>query len=463
MSIFDSPELYRTIVSNYLGSIIVSDKTGKICFTNQRDDFVLPPEQLLNRNLNDLVKEGFYGQSSTLQALSSKRREIEYIKRKGKSSIVTISVPILDYTGEVQCVIAYSLDETLTYELIQKIEAEKNHVLQVLSYLTNTQNDSSKPIFADRKMQQLIRYAKQVAASDSTVLLSGESGTGKDVLARFIHANSPRSNQVFIPINCAAIPSELLEAEFFGYVKGAYTGANTNGKAGLFELAEKGTLFLDEIGELPLPLQSKLLRVLDSGEVKRIGSEKMQKINVRVLAATNRNLTEMVDNGTFRRDLYYRINVIPIDVPPIRERKDDIVVLAKYFLDKLNQKYSTRKYFAPETNAHLLQYSWPGNVREIKNVVERMYIASPIDMLFLSFPLAQRSMDAKVPGLETGECFTDTLSLREAVRNFENVQIQSALRKSDGNITKAAQELGITRACLYKKISAKKGHKHFQV
>lgn len=455
MTATEIQKFYQDIIDHYQGAIIVADRTGKIIFLNNYADYVMPPEQLFNRNLNDLVEEGVYGQSPSLKALKSKKIEVEYLKRKGKSSQITTSVPILDDEGEIRYVIAYSQNEERTYKLIHKIENDKNHALQLLNYFSTTRQDRVKLVFHDAKMHQLVQYVQQVSVSDSNVLLTGESGTGKDVFARFIHANSSRSEHVYLPINCAAIPENLLEAEFFGYAKGAFTGAKQDGKAGLFELAENGTLFLDEIGELPLSLQSKLLRVLDSGEIKRVGSEKIKKTSVRVLAATNRNLEEMVKEGTFRHDLYYRINVIPISIPPIRERKDDIFVLANTFLDDLNQKYATQKFFAPETMRDMYDYSWPGNAREIKNVVERMYITNPSMILYLNVQLEPKLFtENDALRADTMEQKADSeLPLREAVRKFEEKQIIRALHSCNGNITHTAEKLGITRASLYKKLS----------
>ena len=454
-------QFYRTIIDNYYGAILVIDKTGKIIFHNNYQDYVIPPSQLLNRNLSDLVEEGIYAQSPSLKALKSKKTEVEYLKRRGKSSLITTSVPILNEEGDIRFIVAYSQNEKLTYELVSKVENEKNRALQALSYLSNTQNGRVDLVCADPKMNQLVQFVKQVSLSDSNVLLTGESGTGKDVFARFIHANSPRSEHVYIPINCAAIPADLMESEFFGYARGAFTGAKQDGKAGLFELAENGTLFLDEIGELPLSLQSKLLRVLDSGEIKRIGSDKIKKTNVRVLAATNRDLEDMVKNGTFRHDLYYRLNVIPVIIPPLRERKADITVLANTFLNDLNQKYATQKFFSPEATKEMLRYNWPGNAREIKNVVERMYITNQTNMLHLHTQLEtkQVQMTREPIGEQHRKNEIQVLPLKETIRQFEEELISNALQSCNGNVAKTAKKLGITRACLYKKLSAIKNSK----
>ena len=211
-------------------------------------------------------------------------------------------------------------------------------------------------------MQEIYSVARAVAGTDGSVLLLGESGVGKEVIARYIHKNSPRSSNVFIPVNCAAIPPNLFESEFFGYTKGAFTGALKEGKAGLFEMANGGTLFLDEVGELPLDIQSKLLRVLEDGEVRRLGSNTESHVDVRIISATNRNLRQMVDEHLFRLDLYYRLSIIPISIPPLRERREDILALSEQFLNEFNRKYGTDKPFSGDLKQMLLNYSWPDTI-----------------------------------------------------------------------------------------------------
>ncbi|GHU64499.1 sigma-54-dependent Fis family transcriptional regulator [Clostridia bacterium] len=451
----DLIDFYKAIIDNYIGSILVTDNMGKVIFLNKYNDLTLPEGMLVGRNMSDLVAEGIYERSSTLQALKSKKAETDYIKRKDKAAIITTAVPILDEEGEIKYIVAYSENEELACELAKKIETEKKLTIQIANYLTDSLNDKAMLIYADEKMKRLVEYFRIISVSDSTVLLLGESGVGKDVAARYIHANSARKNNIFIPVNCASIPSELMESEFFGYVKGSFTGASALGKAGLFELADKGTLFLDEVGDLPLSMQSKLLRVLDTGEVKRIGGEKIKYVDVRIMAATNRDLKTMVRNGQFREDLYYRINVIPIVIPPIRDRRDDIPVLAEYFLKKLNIKYATEYTFGSEAMAYLLNYEWPGNVREIRNVVERMYITSNSQILYPGESMrVVGAGSAANPGVEDSD--NEELPMKEAMKRFEAGLIKKSLNKNQQNISHAAEELGITRASLYKKMQALK-------
>ena len=447
-------DIYRDIAHHYPGGILVADENGKIILTNQSSTLVLPYEQMMNRTLSDLVENKIYGTSSILKALSSGHEESEYIKRKDKASVITTSIPVHNEDGTIRYVIAYTLKKEVAYSLVKRFEEQSNHMNEILDYFSNHNSEEFSLIFADEQMHAVVQYAKQVAATDSIVLLTGESGVGKEVIARFIHSNSNRRRNIFIPCNCAAIPANLMEAEFFGYAKGAFTGANPNGKMGLFELADGGTLFLDEIGELPMELQAKLLRVLDSGEVMRIGSDKIIHPNVRILAATNRNLLQMVGEGTFRQDLYYRLNIIPLHIPPLRQRKKDVVFLAQFFLEKLNQKYGTTKFFSQETLQTLQQYTWPGNVREVKNVVERIYVTSG-QILQISFPLSQNIPEETAPPYPI-PFHQEGKTLKEAVSNYEHTLIQRALIENGNNVAQTAASLGITRACLYKKLEAMK-------
>ena len=237
-------------------------------------------------------------------------------------------------------------------------------------------------------MQAILQTAAQVAQTDSTVHISGETGTGKEVLAKYIHRNSSRADAPIIEINCAALPENLLEAELFGYTKGAFTGALNTGKPGLIEAAHGGTLFLDEINSLPLELQGKFLRVLESHKSKRLGAVEEQEIDFRLLAATNQNLKEGVLAGTFRADLYYRLNVIPLELPPLRERREDIAPLATFFLDYYCKRYSRTKVLSRRVIEQLKAYDWPGNIRELKNVVERLLVTSAAGTLEIYQDLA---------------------------------------------------------------------------
>ena len=322
---------------------------------------------------------------------------------------------------------------------------------------------SATMIGSSAPLQALFEIIIKVAASNATVLIQGESGTGKELAARAIHQLSDRHGKNFVPVNCAAIPDDLLESELFGHVKGSFTGAYAN-RAGRFEMADKGTLFLDEIGDMKANLQVKLLRVLQNREFEPVGASKSQKVDVRIVAATNKNLEELVVSRDFREDLYYRLSVIPITIPPLRERKEDIPVLIHTFLTRFNaDKRNAVKGFSRDSLGILCNYEWPGNVRELENLVERLVILKgsglivPEDLpekylsgrVFYSAPVQtyEPSADNLLP--EGGIC------LNSAVEDFENNLIMQALSRSGGNKKEAALLLNLKRTTLIEKLKKK--------
>ncbi len=290
-------------------------------------------------------------------------------------------------------------------------------------------------------IKALKREIEIVAPTDSRVLIYGENGTGKELVARLIHRKSLRSNKPFVEINCAAIPDELIESELFGYKKGAFTGA-TNDKPGKFELANYGTLFLDEIGDMSIKTQAKLLRVLEEEKIEPLGGTKQIEINTRIISATNKNLMEEIEKGNFREDLFYRLNVIPIEIVPLRERKEDIPLLVKYFLSKLEIKYKKGKMeFSDNAIEKLMDYSWPGNVRELKNVVERTYLMAQSEII--------KGEDIFLNTKQNGEKISSFL---EAKQKFERDFIKNKLKENNYNVAITAKKLKIDKSSLYKKI-----------
>jgi two-component system NtrC family response regulator len=293
---------------------------------------------------------------------------------------------------------------------------------------------------AMRRMYELLEL---VAPSPSTVLICGETGTGKELVARAVHYNSPRGEGPFVTVNCGALPESLVEAELFGHRKGAFTGADTN-RRGKFESADGGTLFLDEVGEIPLRLQPKILRAIQTGEIDRIGEDRQTRVDVRIVAATNRDMEQMLSDGSFRQDLYYRLAVVQITVPPLRERREDIPLLAEHFLSKFGARSGRQRLrFPPETFQLFNRYAWPGNVRELENVVERMVVLSRDDTLALdTIPEPIAGSRPRVPG--TLALPAEGVNLDELERDF----IRQALERTDGNRTHAAELLGVTRSTL---------------
>jgi transcriptional regulator with PAS, ATPase and Fis domain len=305
-------------------------------------------------------------------------------------------------------------------------------------------------------VQKIHALIKKVSVTDATVLVMGESGTGKELVARALHGMSPRADRPFIPVNCGAIPAELLESEIFGHERGAFTGA-IGARAGMFQLANGGTIFLDEVGEMNPRLQVKLLRVLQDREIRPVGSDRTTKVDVRVIAATNKDLAQEVERGGFREDLFYRLQVIPIIMPPLRERRSDIPLLVEHFLEKHNKKRPEHPVtISDETMVHLWEYDWPGNVRELENLLERMVILSEDSVIRVEhLPSNIRSFisEKRIPKPSLSE---NGLDLNSAVEEFENRLIEEALRRTKGNKQAAARLLGLKRTTLVAKLRRRK-------
>lgn len=319
---------------------------------------------------------------------------------------------------------------------------------EYLNQMTQT-SGFDKYLGSDPGITALRALGIKVAKTDFSVLITGETGTGKELIAKSIHIESSRANEPMICVNCGAIPMELMESEMFGYEEGAFTSAKKGGKVGKFQLANHGTLFLDEIGDLPLSMQVKLLRVLQEHEIEKVGGTKSIPVDVRIIAATRKNLQEMMEAGTFRADLYYRLAVVTIDTLPLRKHPDDIMLHANLSLHKLNTKFHTNVSFSPSAVKCLLRYEWPGNVRELENIVSSAFISS--DQVFIEpsdFPLKISSL------VDTGKAVPDDASftLKTMVQNYEAGLISETLRKHHGNMTETARVLGVERSLLYKKI-----------
>jgi two-component system response regulator HydG len=304
-----------------------------------------------------------------------------------------------------------------------------------------------------RKIEAIIQ---RVAVTEATILITGESGTGKELAARAIHNSSLRAERPFVPVNCAAIPENLLESELFGHARGAFTGAHST-RAGMFQLANRGTILLDEVSELPLPLQAKLLRVLQDGEVRAVGSDQPCTIDVRVIASTNNDLAHQVEKGSFREDLFFRLQVIPIHLPPLRARRSDIPLLINYFLEKANRKHGLSVSIGREAMIYLWEYDWPGNVRELENLIERLVILSdnnPTDLKDLPANIRSFVSDKKSPQPLLGG---GQIDLREATEQLQYRLMEEALRLTNGNKSAAARMLGLKRTTLVAKLRRKAG------
>lgn len=443
-------EMLKRCLDYYYGNILISDVSGKILYVNDTlvKSYSLTMEKALSMSVYDLVTEGVLDRSAVINVLETGEASLTKIGISSGAKIDCVAKPVYNDDGKMEYIIAFSYDESFMSELQNelRIEKKKNEEIKDTLLFIQQANKKYRPIItADDQMKNIFDSMSYLAKTDSSIILYGESGVGKDVLANYIHNNSLRKNEIFIPVNCSAIPNELMESEFFGYERGSFTGADKNGHKGIFEMGNGGTVFLDEIGDLSALMQAKLLRFLDSGEVKRIGSTNIIYTDVRIIAATNKNLKAMVDNGTFREDLYYRLNIIPVYIPPLRERQDDIGALANYYLKEYNQKYDHNVQFTDSQIKMLYEYSWPGNIRELRNEIERFVITDGnVDLLINR--IAPTEEKASVVKSDT------SADLRTAKDKFEKDYIKNVLEECDWKVQKAAERLGIHRSVLYTKI-----------
>jgi len=400
---------------------------------------------IIGKNMKELQKKGFWDDQpiASLQVLETKRpcTIVQWMKT-GAKALVT-GTPLFDSQGNLILVVVNDRDITHLTMLTAELE-----VSQMGRDKTGWKELSINPALTSHVvgcsgvMKRVIQEAAKLAQVGSTVLIRGDTGVGKNVIARLIHSCSSRCGEPFVAINCSAIPDPLIESEFFGYEHGAFTGSRKPGKKGLFEMAHGGTLFLDEVGDMSLSLQAKVLKFLEDKEIVPLGGQAMKKVDVRILAATNKNLQEMIDKGFFRQDLYFRLNVTSIDIPPLRDRREDIRPLAEYFLSKVNKKYQLDKKLSEEVMEVLTSLSYEGNVRELENVVERLVVISEEQTITIaSLP----------PSLLEKRGASQTKTLKEAVIDFEASLIESTIKRCASQ-EKAAKLLGIDQSTLSRKI-----------
>ncbi len=381
--------LLQQLIENAYDGIYITDADGKTDWYNQAFLRIsgLTPEQLDHHTVHQLLANDWIPNSCVIKTLNSGQPANEIIKYYNGSEALVTSMPVYNHEGRLIRVIANVRDLSELNRLKRELErSQQIRALQSqkLERVTVAGLEGKSFVYQSDTMEKIVDLAMRIANFNTPVLLLGESGVGKDVLAHFIHQLSERSRTgSFVKINCGAIPENLLESELFGYEAGAFTGARQKGKPGLFEVAHLGSLFLDEIGEIPLSIQVKLLGVLQDRKIQRVGGLTPIDIDARVITATNANLLQLVQENRFRKDLYYRINVISISIPPLRERPEDILALILFFLKEFNQKYHANKTMDSQLIKAMLAYSWPGNVRELRNTVERLVVVSEGDHIDL--------------------------------------------------------------------------------
>ncbi|MET3320812.1 UNVERIFIED_ORG: PAS domain S-box-containing protein [Peribacillus simplex] len=439
------------IIENSYDGIYITDQNGITLYTNSAIERItgIPKEYYIGKSVDQLIKRGILNTSVTHKVVKL-RRTVSVVQDNfaGKETLITGS-PVFNEEGEIEQVVTNIRDlsdlNELMHELTKVNELNNQYKQEIEKLRKITSQDGV--VFVSDKMKMIYEIAERISDIDATVLILGETGVGKDVLARNIYNRSIRSKKGdFVKINCGAIPADLLESELFGYEGGAFTGANQKGKPGMFEVAESGILFLDEVGELPLQLQVKLLRALQEREIQRIGGTKPKKIDVRIIAATNRNLLEMVKVGEFREDLYYRLNVIPITIPPLRERREDILALTDLFLTKANEQYKFSKEIDSRLKEYFFQYDWPGNVRELNNIVERLVVLTNNQLLSLSdLPEEYQQINQNHSNLK------GTLTLKEAVERAEK-EILTKAAQTYQTTYEIAEALDSSQATIVRKL-----------
>jgi PAS domain S-box-containing protein len=438
-------------------SMYITDGEGKTLRINAACNRTtgLEKDIVVGLNVKDIVAKGLFNKSSTLEVLKTKSK-VTILQNVTDRVVIVTGTPLFDEQGNIWRVVSSARDITELNRWKNQTEEERRLKDQYYSELVEMRvrqmtRGEGDFIAGSAAMQQVVELAMRVARTDSTVLVRGESGVGKEVVTKFIHRNSTRKKSAFMKINCAAIPENLLESELFGYEPGAFTGAMKKGKVGLIELADHGTLFLDEIGEMPLALQAKLLQVIQERTFYRVGGTKAIEVDIRIIAATNRDLEKLVEEKKFREDLFYRLNVIPITIPPLRERKDDIVPLLGCFLDKFNKKHQMDKKISNDAFSYLLRYRWPGNIRELENMVEQLVVITPVDLIEpqhlpgyihnLPNPLDKQDK-VTVPGV---------VSLPEAIEEVEKQLFLSAYENCK-NTYQTAKMLGVSQPTVVRKL-----------
>lgn len=449
-SIFE--ELNVCLESSHDG-IMVSDGMGNVIRLNAALEKLIGVKRrdILGRNVADLVQEGVYESSAILQVIETGKTATVVIDHNGRQLLITGS-PVYNANSAMTAVVANIRDMSELNDLRQKLEQQQmiaEKYSKELAHIARQQSAQTSFVACSREMKTILATIHSISEVDSTVLISGESGTGKEMVVNEIYASSMRSYRPIIKVNCGAIPPALFESELFGYEDGAFTGARRKGKPGFFELAHMGTLFLDEVGELPLEMQVKLLRVLQEGEIIRIGGSKPISVDVRIIAATNRDLWEMTEEGTFRQDLYYRLNVINIEVPPLRQRRDDIIPLVMHMLERFNQKYGKHKEIPIELGKVLRELLWRGNVRELENLIENLVVLCPEDVLTPEH-LPVRYQRGQNPASQVE--IRGILPMKDMVRRAERQLIANA-QAQYSSMQEVAKALGVDVSTISRKLS----------
>ncbi|MGG1658543.1 sigma-54 interaction domain-containing protein [Brevibacillus sp. NRS-1366] len=445
---------FEAVLGSVYDIVHVTDAEGRTlyCSEGYSEFFGIDPNEMIGKPIEEFYHLGYFAPTITMRVIRDKKKVQTIQTTQQNRRLFVEGTPIWDKDGNFNGVVNTSIDITSQEQLQQELNEVK--YIGTLFQSEITKENSRKKgntclIYRSQSMQQVAAMAEKLAQVDSSMILLGESGVGKGVLAKYIHECSPRVDKPFIHINCGAIPETLLESELFGYEKGAFTGADKDGKAGLIEKANRGTLFLDEIGEMSLALQVKLLNVLQEKTITPVGSLVSRKVDVKLITATNKNLRKMVREGKFREDLYYRIHVVPLEIPPLRERREEIPVLIHYFLNVFAEKYCLERQLSDVCYRILAEYDWPGNVRELENVVERLVVTSH-DVLITPAQIPRYIHNQQ--SSETNGIKVDRLmQMQDAMDEVERQLIQRAFDQHK-TTTKVATALGISQPSASRKV-----------
>lgn len=434
------------ILNSIDDAIFIDSSDGYSLWCNEacKELYKVDPGDIYGLHVSELEKSGIFT-PSVAKRVMEKGEEVTIIhENKEGKKLLSTGTPIFDHTGRMSKIVTTSRDITELTSLQNQLES----VQKTLKQIESLESFSSENIVASsRAMHNVLQLAQRLAAVDSTVLITGESGVGKGVIAKLLHENGYRKDFPFVTVNCGAIPENLIESELFGYDRGAFTGSRAEGKKGLFEAAQNGTIFLDEISELPLNLQVKLLQVIQDRELTRVGGVKRIPVDVRIVSATNKELLQLVHGNKFREDLYYRLNVVPINVPPLRERPEDILPLVQSYLLKYNKKLNENKELDPAALSILLRYPWPGNIRELQNMIERLILTTKDEIISEDHLPIFIKNSAQAQPVQSSK----TLSLSAALERAEKEILARAL--ADHKSTRAmAKALDVSQPTIVRKL-----------